>query len=130
MVERGDRPGLEEFEAMVAEALEGFPERFRKLVFDNLAVVVEDIATRQLAASVGVRDPMHLLGMYSGVPFTQWGRDHFARPPDVIHIYRLPILADAGPGEDIEEKVRKVVLHELGHRAGLDEDRLYELGAY
>ncbi len=121
-------PGLDEFRALVEEALDGFPEDFQRLVFDNLAVVVEDMATPADAAEVGVRDPMLLLGMYSGVPFTQWGRDRVARPPDVIRIYRLPILSELRSDGDIREKVRSVVLHELGHRAGMDEERLRELG--
>ncbi len=115
---------------MVEEALAGFPEEFQRLAFDNLAIVVEDIASAADAAAAGVRDPMQLLGLYSGVPYTQWGRDHFVHAPDVIRIYRLPILAELEPGEDVREKVRKVVLHELGHRAGMDETKLRDLGIY
>ncbi len=122
--------GREEFEGLVVEALEGFPEEFRRLVFDNLAVVVEDVASPEEARRAGVRDPMTLLGLYSGVPFTHWGKGHYMGPPDVIRIYRLPILAEAGARGDVREKVRQVVLHELGHRAGLDEERLRELGVY
>jgi len=124
------QPDLEEFEALVEEALAGFPEEFQKLAFDNVAIVVEDIASAADAARAGVRDPMQLMGMYTGVPYTQWGRDHFAHAPDVIRIYRLPILAELREGEDVREKVRGVVRHELAHRAGLDDDRLRELGAY
>jgi len=123
-------PDLDAFQILVEEAMEGFPEEFRDLVFDNLAVIVEDIASPADAARAGIRNPMYLLGMYTGVPFTQWGRGHFAGPPDAIRIYRLPILAEVSTPEDIREKVRKVVLHELGHRAGLDEERLRELGIY
>jgi predicted Zn-dependent protease with MMP-like domain len=125
-----DQPSLEEFEALVEEALAAFPEEFKRLAFDNLAIVVEDIASPADAASAGVRDPMHLLGIYTGVPYTQWGREHFVHAPDVIRIYRLPILAVVRTGEEIREKVRSVVLHELGHRAGLDEERLRDLGVY
>jgi predicted Zn-dependent protease with MMP-like domain len=125
-----DRPSLEEFEALVEEALAAFPEEFKRLAFDNLAIVVEDIASTADAASVGVRDPMHLLGIYAGVPYTQWGRDHFVHAPDVIRIYRLPILAIVNTDGEIREKVRSVVLHELGHRAGLDEKKLRDLGVY
>jgi len=127
---RDELLGLEEFQALVEEALAGFPEEFRKLAFDNLAIVVEDIASSADAAQAGVHDPMQLLGMYSGVPFTQWGRDRFAHAPDVIKIYRLPILSHVEPGGDIQERVRSVVLHELGHRAGLDEKRLHDLGTF
>lgn len=123
-------PDLDEFRTLVEEALEGFPEEFQRLVFDNLAVIVEDIASPADAARVGVRNPMYLLGMYTGVPFTQWGRAYFTGPPDAIRIYRLPILSDVRSGEDIHQKVRNVVLHELGHRAGLDEERLRDLGVY
>ena len=130
MMMQDPRPNREEFVALVEEALAGFPERFQRLAFDNLAIVVEDVASTADAARAGVRDPMHLLGMYSGVPYTEWGRDHFVRAPDVVRIYRLPILADLREGEDLREKVRRVVRHELAHRAGLDDDRLRDLGAY
>lgn len=97
---------------------------------ENLAVVVEDLASERDARLAGVDHPMQLLGLYVGVPYTQWGRERYARPPDVIRIYRLPILAALRPGEDVRERVRRVVLHELGHRAGIGEGRLRELGVY
>ncbi|MDY6796016.1 MAG: metallopeptidase family protein [Actinomycetota bacterium] len=122
-------PGLEEFQEMVEEVLEGLPPDFKRLM-ENLAVVVEDVASSLDAARAGVRNPMQLLGTYTGVPFIQWGRDRTAAPPDIIKIYRLPILSVASGAEEIKDKVRKVVLHEVGHRAGLDERRLRELGVY
>ncbi len=125
-----DQPSLEEFETLVEEALAAFPEEFQRLAFDNLAFVVEDVASAADAARAGVRDPMHLLGIYTGVPYTQWGREHFVHAPDIIRIYRLPILAEVRTGEEIREKVRNVVLHELGHRAGMGEERLRDLGVY
>jgi predicted Zn-dependent protease with MMP-like domain len=128
--ERGDQPNLEEFQDLVEGALAGFPEEFQRLAFDNLAFVVEDVASPADAARAGVHDPMHLLGMYTGVPFTQWGRDRYAHAPDIIKIYRLPILSEVGSDDDIREKVRNVVLHELGHRAGMDEEKLRDLGVY
>ncbi len=122
-------PGLDEFQDMVEEALEEFPENFLKLI-ENLAIVVEDIASPQDAARAGVKNPMDLLGLYTGLPYTQWGREHAIALPDVIKIYRLPILSTAGSSEEVRDRVRNVVLHELGHRAGLEEDRLRDLGVY
>ena len=121
--------GRDDFRELVEKALEGFPSDFRKLL-ENLAVVVEDIASPRETHLTGVDHPMQLLGLYVGVPYTRWGRERFARPPDVIKIFRLPILAGMQPGEDIGEKIRRVVLHELGHRAGIIEERLRELGVY
>jgi predicted Zn-dependent protease with MMP-like domain len=122
-------PGPEEFELLVEEALDKFPDEFLKLIV-NLAVVVEDVASPQDAGRVGVANPMHLLGLYTGVPYTEWGRGQVARLPDVIKIYRLPILRECHSNEEVREKVRNVVLHELGHRAGLGEQRLRDLGIY
>jgi predicted Zn-dependent protease with MMP-like domain len=122
-------PDMDKFQDMVEEALEEFPEEFLKLI-ENLAIVVEDVASPQDAARAGVRNPMNLLGLYTGLPYTQWGREYAAALPDVIKIYRLPILSIAGSGEEVRARVRNVVLHELGHRAGLDEDRLRDLGVY
>lgn len=121
--------GRDDFRELVEEALEGFPSDFRKLL-ENLAVVVEDIASPRETHLTGADHPMQLLGLYVGVPYTRWGRERFARPPDVIKIFRLPILAGMQPGEDIGDKIRRVVLHELGHRAGIGEERLRELGVY
>jgi predicted Zn-dependent protease with MMP-like domain len=129
LIRGDDPPSLEEFQDLVEEALEEFPEAFQKLI-ENVAIVVEDVASPADAARAGVRNPMYLLGMYTGVPFTQWGKGSFMGPPDVIRIYRLPILTLVKSAEDIREKVRNVVLHELGHRAGLDEGRLRDLGVY
>ena len=122
-------PGPEEFQLLVEEALDEFPDEFLKLI-QNLAVVVEDVASPQDAGRAGVVNPMHLLGLYTGVPYTEWGRGQVARLPDVVKIYRLPILRECRNNDEVREKVRKVVLHELGHRAGLGEQRLRDLGVY
>ncbi len=122
-----------EFEELVAEVLDEFPERFRDLL-GNLAVVVEDLAPPGLARELGLSHPMQLLGLFSGVPFTEWGKGRCAGPPDSIRIYRLPLLAelgrDASSRDKVKERVRAVILHEVGHRAGLGEERLRELGVY
>lgn len=125
----GGPPDLERFQELVEEALDRFPERFLRLI-ENVAVIVEDIASPREASAAGVRDPMNLLGLYTGVPFTKWGREWSGHLPDVIRIYRLPILAVSKNDEEVRERVRKVVLHELGHRAGLDERHLRELGIF
>ncbi|OFW58035.1 MAG: hypothetical protein A2V52_08080 [Actinobacteria bacterium RBG_19FT_COMBO_54_7] len=124
-----EAPDLERFQELVEEALEEFPEQFLKLI-QNVAVIVEEVATPQDAATAGVRNPINLLGLYIGVPFTKWGREWSGHLPDVIKIYRLPILAISRNDAEIRNRVRNVVLHELGHRAGLDEERLRELGVF
>lgn len=106
----------ERFEALVEKALKKLPARFRNLLH-NIAVIVEDRPPRG----------ENLLGWYQGVPLDQRGSYYGNVPPDVIIIFRRPIEALCATEEEIEEKVRYVVLHEIGHYFGLDEDRLRDI---
>lgn len=70
-------------------------------------------------------DDPDLLGLYDGVPHTERRGDE---PPAVVSIYRLPLCAMCADEEELAEEVYVTVVHELAHAAGIDEDRLHELG--
>jgi len=104
----------DEFEELVADALDGLPEGFG---FSNVVVVVADEKPGQ----------PHLLGLYEGIPLTQ--REHYSGVlPDRITLFRGPLCRHARDREDLVREVRVTVLHEFGHHVGLDEDRLHQLG--
>lgn len=106
----------DEFEAMVAAALDELPEELAHAM-DNVAVVVDDWPD----------DPV--LGLYQGVPLTRRGPVGYGGVlPDVITIYRGPLCRAARDRHDLEEQVRVTVLHEIGHHFGIDDARLEELG--
>jgi len=114
----------EKFEILVEEALAGLPRRFKKLLH-NLAVIVEDTPPRQIASrrvSAG-----SLLGLYHGVPLKHRGSYYGNVPPDVIVIYQKPIERICSSDEEIRERVKEVVLHEVGHYFGLSEEELREI---
>jgi predicted Zn-dependent protease with MMP-like domain len=69
-----------------------------------------------------------LLGLYQGVPLTERGAGYFGVLPDRIVLFRRPIQARARSDADLAELVREVVLHEVAHYFGIDDDRLDELG--
>ncbi|MGP3989089.1 metallopeptidase family protein [Streptomyces sp. 3N207] len=119
----------EEFEELVAEALDRIPPELTRLM-DNVAVFVED----EPPAS----DP-ELLGLYEGTPLTERGEWYAGVLPDRITIYRGPTLRmveresiqDGGDGEGREgvvEEVEITVVHEIAHHFGIDDDRLHALG--
>jgi len=108
--------GEDEFESMVADALDALPEAIAAAM-DNVAVVI------------GEWPDDDLLGLYEGVPLTERGPLGYAGVmPDVITIYRGPLCADARDRADLVAQVRVTVLHEIGHHFGIDDDRLDELG--
>ncbi len=108
----------EQFEELVAEALDTLPPELARLL-DNVVVVVEDEAPE---------DDPDLLGLYSGIPLTERGTWYAGVLPDRITIFRLPTLAMCETVEDVVEEVEITVVHEIAHHFGIDDDRLHELG--
>lgn len=104
------------FEEMVGTALDGLPAELGTLM-RNVAVLVEH-----------GQGPPGLLGLYEGVPLTRRSTHYAGVLPDRITIYRRAICADAWSEWEVEEQVRKTVIHEVAHHFGIGDERLRELG--
>jgi predicted Zn-dependent protease with MMP-like domain len=106
----------ERFEEMVSEALDGLPPKLGRLM-RNVAVTVQHEA-----------GPMNLLGLYEGVPLTERTSNYAGVLPDRITIYHQMICAICSTEAEVVTEVRRVVIHEVGHHFGIDDERLHELG--
>ena len=115
-----------EFEEIVVSALKKLPKFFRKKM-KNVDVVVEDRASRELLSEMGLRSPFELLGLYQGVPLDRRGFYYGNVLPDKITLFQIPIESMCQTKEELEERVREVVIHEVGHYFGLDDKKLREL---
>ena len=114
----------EQFEELIADALDAIPPELATAI-DNVAVVVAEWPT---AAQLGGRRGT-LLGLYEGVPLTRRDPIGYAGVlPDRITIFRGPLCARAVDHRDLAAQVRTTVLHEVGHYFGLSDARLHELG--
>jgi predicted Zn-dependent protease with MMP-like domain len=115
-----------EFEEAVVSALKRLPRFFKKKM-KNVDVIVEDKASRELLSEMGLRSPFELLGLYQGIPINRRGFYYGNVLPDKITLFQMPIESMCKTKEEIEEKVKEVVIHEVGHYFGLDDKRLREL---
>ena len=115
-----------EFEEAVVAALKRLP-KFIKEKMENVDVVVEDRASQDLITEMGLHSPSELLGLYQGVPLDRRGFYYGNVLPDKITLFQVPIESICKTKEEIKEKVREVVIHEVGHYFGLDDERLREL---
>jgi len=106
------------FEALVADALDTVPPSITA-VMSNVVVVVEDEPPP---------DDPDLLGVYSGVPLPERDGRYVGVLPDLITIFRNPIIEMCSSEEEVVEEVRITVVHEIAHHFGIDDDRLHELG--
>jgi predicted Zn-dependent protease with MMP-like domain len=118
---RSDNRGVvevepEQFEVMVVEALDGLPEELGVLM-SNVAVVVEHD-----------EGPRGLLGLYQGVPLTRRTTTYAGVLPDRITIFRRAICAVCSSEAEVVERVRRTVVHEVGHHFGISDARLRRLG--
>jgi len=116
----------EEFEELTVLALRRLPKFFKKKM-KNVDVVVEDQASQDLLSEVGLRSPSELLGLYQGIPLDRRGFYYGNVLPDKITIFQIPIESICQTKEEVKEKVKEVVIHEVGHYFGLDDERLKEL---
>jgi len=125
---KGDDPGVtrELFNKLVAEALESLPIEFQEKL-DNVEVIVEDFPDIETLRSVGATSRWDLLGLYVGVPLSQQSVFSPGYMPERIYLYYRPILRAAGNSANVVATVRDVVLHEIGHHFGFDDDELYAM---
>jgi predicted Zn-dependent protease with MMP-like domain len=117
-------PGTGEttFMRLVEAAVASIPPEFRRRL-DNVEFVVEEIPRGDEVPGEGIP-----LGLYQGVPLTERGSGYYGTLPDRIVIFRRPIEARARSDAALASLVREVVLHEVAHYFGIDDDRLDELG--
>ncbi len=111
------------FNKHVAKALEEIPEEFQEKM-ENVEVLVEDFADPETLQSVGLESPWELLGLYVGVPIGQRSVFSPGYLPDRIYLYRRPIVRAAGGPQNVVSTIREVVIHEVGHHFGFDDDEL------
>ncbi len=118
----------EKFEKLVEEALVDLPKEFKKLM-DNLVVMVEEEAPPEVYRQTRSSPFSRILGIYHGVSFKHRGPYYGNVPPDVITIYQKPIEQISYSEEEIKERVRNVVIHEVGHYFGLTDEELRKIEA-
>jgi len=116
----------EKFETIIEEAMAMLPKKFKKYI-DNLAVIVEEKPPAEVYRQTGSSPYSRILGLYHGVPFKHRGPYYGNLPPDVIVIYQQPIEEICNSEEEVKQKIKEVVFHEVGHYFGLSDEELREI---
>ena len=114
------------FEKLVEEALEDLPPQFAERI-ENVAVIVEDLASPAQLRRAGHGDPHRLLGLYEGIPLTRRPDAYSGALPDRITIFQVPIEEYCRTDAEIKQQVRSTVMHEIGHYFGMSEEQLREV---
>jgi predicted Zn-dependent protease with MMP-like domain len=117
-----EAPTLAEFEAIAATAYKRLPARFRALT-GELLIRIEDFASDEVLDQMGIQSAFDLLGLYSGVDLSRKSVMDVSSVPDMVFLYRRPILDYwAEHEETLGAVVTHVLIHEIGHHFGLSDD--------
>jgi len=108
------------FEELAAEALDGLPEWIRGRL-ENVDVLIADFPPPGQPG---------LLGLYEGVPLTRRGIGYSGVLPDRITLFRSSIMQGMRTEQEVRDRVRHTVVHEIAHFFGISDDRLRELDRY
>lgn len=118
----------EKFEQWSREAFESLPATLMERL-ENVVVVVEDEPSAEVSRRLAGKGGM-LLGLYEGVPLTGRGPYYGTYPvaPDKISLFFLNILRSVRSEKQVPGKIRDVLIHEIAHHFGMDEDEIRDAG--
>lgn len=120
-------PDAARIEALALEALSRLPAPFDSFLA-GVVLFVEDFATDDVLADLGIEDPFDLTGLYSGRPVGQEAQT--GDMPPSIHLYRRPLLDEwVETGVALEALITHVIVHEVGHHFGLSDDDMHAIEA-
>jgi len=110
-----------QFEDIVAEALDRLPATFAELM-SNVAIQVREAPDAETLLDLDL-DPAHdtLYGLYTGVPLDQRGGWYGNVLPDVIVLYRRPLLTSSRSRRGLVRQIQLTLLHEVGHHLGFSD---------
>lgn len=115
-----------EFENRVAKALDELPDSVRQKL-DNVAVTAARKPTLEQEDEEGTRRGSLLLGLYEGIPETEYGKGFGDNLPDKITIFQDSIETLAHSPQEVEQLVYETLWHEIAHHFGYDDDELEEM---
>lgn len=122
-------PDIAMIEAIALDALNRLPPEFRAHL-GAVVLRVEEFPDDATLAEMGIEDPFELTGLYRGRPLGEKRSTDSGALPDMIHLYRRPILDEwAEEGETLERLVAHVMIHEIGHHFGLSDEDMHALEA-
>jgi predicted Zn-dependent protease with MMP-like domain len=114
-----------EFEALITQALQHFPQYFRDKM-KNVAVVIQNDPDEFQKRQLGYSSGNCILGLYEGVP--QIKRQNYnSVAPDKITFFKNNIERIANNEPDIiKQLIIETLWHEIGHHFGMDEKEVRE----
>lgn len=122
-------PTADEIAALAERAWAAIPDELRRHV-NNVGIAVEEMPDDATLDEMGIESAWDLTGLYTGTPLNRRSVGDIARTPDLIFLFRQPILLEwVEGGEDLYRLVRNVLIHEVAHHFGFSDPDIEALEA-
>lgn len=123
----GAPPSAEDIVELAEHALTAMPAKLRREV-RGVAILVEEAPDDELLGELGIENAWDLTGLYRGVPIGDKGAGGTQQEPDMILLFREPILLEwIETGEELFNLVRTVLIHEIAHHFGFSDADIEDL---
>jgi predicted Zn-dependent protease with MMP-like domain len=114
-------PSLAEFEVLAGDVFRQLPKGFRELC-SNVVIQVDDFPSAEVLRHMRAKTEFDLLGLFQGVGLPLRAESAPVQMPNMIWLYRRPILDYwAGHDETLGAIIEHVLVHEIGHHFGLSD---------
>jgi predicted Zn-dependent protease with MMP-like domain len=114
-------PSLTELEILAGEVFLRLPQKFRDLCA-GVVIQVDDFPSDEVLDTMGAESEFDLLGLFHGVGLPFRAESSPVQMPNMIWLYRRPILEYwAEHEETLGAIVQHVLVHEIGHHFGLSD---------
>jgi len=114
-------PSLTELEILAGEVFLRMPQKFRDLCA-GVVIQVDDFPSDEVLDTMGAESEFDLLGLFHGVGLPFRAESSPVQMPNMIWLYRRPILDYwAEHEETLGAIVQHVLVHEIGHHFGLSD---------
>lgn len=121
-------PDLETIEQMALATIEELPAQFAEPA-RAIILRVDDFAPDDILDEMSIESPFELTGLYDGIPMTEKSVMDVVDRPDMIWLFRRPILDEWAERGDVSlgQLVAHVMVHELAHHFGWSDEEIAEI---
>jgi predicted Zn-dependent protease with MMP-like domain len=115
-----------QFNELANKAIDSLPSH----IIDNMknaAIIIEDEPSKEQRIRLRLSDNQTLYGLYEGVPLTNRPGNYGLVAPDKITLFKKPLEQNASTLQDLENRIKRTIWHEIAHHYGLDHQKINEI---
>ena len=114
-------PSADDIADLAERAFAAIPKQLAEHV-RGVGISVAEMPDDETMDDLGIESGWDLTGLYRGTPLTERSVSDVVHQPDLIFLYRQPILLEwIETGENLFRLVRNVLVHEIAHHFGFSD---------